>query len=75
MENYSDNEMPELGGENEVNENMQIVNDINNILNAPFLSDAFTNTTANVLNNVPAYDVNDLSPTNIMLNNGSNGSN
>ena len=72
MENYSDNEMHELGGENEVNENMQIVNDINNILNAPFLSDAFANTNVNVINNIPAYDVNDLSPTNIMLNHGSN---
>ena len=62
MENYSDNEMPELGGENEVNENMEIVNDINNILHTPWLSDTFANTVtiANVIINPPDTTTNNV---------------
>jgi hypothetical protein len=62
MENYSDDEMPELGAENEMNENMLIVNDINNILNTPFLSDAFANTVTipNVIMNPPTTTTNNV---------------
>ena len=60
MENYSDNDLPELAGETEVNENMQIVNDINNILNTNFISDTFANTIANVLINPPDTTTNNV---------------
>jgi hypothetical protein len=74
MENYSDNEIPELGTGNEVNEvneNMQIVNDINNILNTPWISDTFANTNANVLVN-PLVNPPDTTTNNVEFNGDQN---